>query len=347
MPTIREGLSYDDVWLVPQRSPVEALEDVRTSSNLTPNLELDVPVLSAPMDTVTEAEMAAALSEAGALGIIHRFLTVEEQAEEVRRVTEQGERVGATIGINEDFLERTGALLDAGADVIVIDIAHGHLDPCLDAVKAVRREFGDIELVAGNMATPAAVADFAAAGADCVKVGIGPGSHCTTRRVTGAGMPQFTAVHECAQAAQEHGIHSIADGGIRTSGEIVKALMAGADTVMLGGMFMGTDEAPGTVVERDGAKYKPSRGMASNEARGERTDKDEGGYAEEGISGLTPYKGPVKNVLQEMIGGMRSGISYCGAYSLEEARENAEFVKASNGAKSREGAHGHGIVKRD
>lgn len=346
MRKIREGLSYDDVWLVPQRSPVNSLGDVETRSRLTNNIALDVPVLGAPMDTVTEAEMAVALSAEGALGILHRFLTVDEQAAEVAAVTGCGERVGAAVGINEDFVERTGAVLAAGADVIVVDIAHGHLDTCLDAVKTLRSEFGDVELVAGNMATPAAVEDFAAAGVDAVKIGIGPGSHCTTRRVTGAGVPQFTAVTECAKAAQEYGVRSIADGGIRTSGEIVKALMAGADAVMLGGMFMGTDEAPGEVVEYDGKRYKKSRGMASREARIERTDKADDGYAAEGIEGLTPYKGPVKHVIGEIVGGMRSGISYCGAHTVDEARENAEFIKTSDGAKSREGAHGHGIVER-
>ncbi len=346
MQRIREGLSYDDVWLVPQRSPVEDLGSVETSSKLTPNVELDVPILGAPMDTVTEAEMAVALSREGALGVIHRFLTVEEQASEVRQVVEHGERVAGTVGINEDFVDRAAALMDAGASVIVVDIAHGHLEPCLDAVRTLRREIGDIELVAGNVATAHAVEDFAAAGADCVKVGIGPGSHCTTRRVTGAGVPQMTAVMECSEAAAEHGICSIADGGIRSSGEMVKALVAGADTVMVGGLLMGTDEAPGEVVERDGERYKKSRGMASNEARQERTDKENDDYAAEGVEGLTPYKGSVQPVVRELVAGMRSGISYCGADSLAEARENAEFIRASAGAKGREGVHGHGIVQR-
>jgi IMP dehydrogenase len=347
MTTVRNGLSYDDVLLVPQRSPVEDLAAVTTTSKLTPDIALETPVLSAPMDTVTEAEMATAMSAAGGMGIIHRFLGIDEQAAMVDAVTDAGERTGATIGINEDFINRTEALLDAGVSVVVVDIAHGHLDACLDAVRTVRDTFGDVPLVAGNVATPEAVEDFAAAGADCVKVGIGPGSHCTTRRVTGAGVPQFTAVRDCADAARAHGICSIADGGIRTSGEIVKALMAGADTVMLGGMFMGTDEAPGTVVEHDGQRYKKSRGMASQEAREERTDKDrDGRYAAEGVEGLTPYKGAVSSILDEIAGGLRSGISYCGADNIPDARENAAFIKVTDSARSRDGAHGHGIVER-
>lgn len=340
-------MSYDDVWLVPQRSPVNDLTAVETASNLTPGIELELPVVAAPMDTVTEAGMAVAMDEGGGLGVIHRFMTVDEQAEAVRSASREGARVGAAIGVAEDFVERAEQVREAGVDVLVMDIAHGHLDRCLEALREVRSELGDVPLVAGNVATRHAVEDLAAAGADTVKVGIGPGSHCTTRKVAGAGVPQMTAVMDCAEAAREHGVCSIADGGIRTSGEIVKALMAGADTVMLGGMLMGTDETPGEVVQQDGARYKRTRGMASNEARGERTDKaEEGGYAEEGVTGLTPYRGPVRTVLNDIRGGLRSGISYCGGHTVEEAREKAEFIRTSHGAKTREGMHGHGILER-
>jgi IMP dehydrogenase len=189
MDNLRTGLSYGDVLLVPQRSPVDSRSDVDLSTNLTPNIELDTPLLSAPMDTVTESELAIALSRAGGFGTVHRFMTVEEQAEEVRAVKEAGELVGAAVGINEDYLDRTEAVVDAGVDCVVVDVAHGHLEKCLDAVRRIRQEFPDAELVVGNVATKAGVEDLYEVGADCVKVGIGPGSHCTTRKVAGPGSP--------------------------------------------------------------------------------------------------------------------------------------------------------------
>lgn len=345
---IRTGRSYDDVMLVPKRSPVTELKQVDTSSRLAPGLTLELPVLSAPMDTVTEAAMAQALAEHGGMGVIHRFLTVAEQAAEVQQASEVDGPVAAAVGIEEDTAERARAVIEAGADCVVLDIAHGHLDACIAAVEELSSSI-DVPVVAGNVATAEAVADLAEAGADCIKVGIGPGSHCTTRRVAGAGVPQLTAVQDCAAAAAEHGVTTIADGGVRAPGEAVKALMGGADAVMCGGLFMGTEEAPGAVVERDGQRYKRSRGMASDEARAERSDRDgeaDAAYAEEGVAGLTPYKGSVEDELRQLHGGLRSGISYCGADALDAARANAEFIAVSDGAKSRAGAHGHGIVRR-
>ena len=321
---VRTGLSYGDVLLVPKRSPVDSRSDVDLSTNLTPNIRLDAPVLSAAMDTVTEAETAVALSEAGGLGVLHRFLSVEDQAEQVRTVEDAGERVGAAVGIDEEYLDRTEAVLDAGADCVVVDVAHGHMERCLDAVAHLREEFPDVELVAGNVVTPGAVEDLYSAGADSVKVGVGPGSHCTTRKVAGAGMPQLTAVDDCADVAHDLGIHVVADGGIRTSGDAVKALMAGADTVMMGSFFAGTDEAPGALVERGGRTFKRSRGMATTAANDERTDKE-----------LTPDADEVA----EFLAGVRSGLSYCGGHTIEAARRQAEFVQVGTSAREREGAH--------
>ncbi len=291
MDDLRTGLSYGDVLLVPQRSPVDSRSDVDLSTPLTPGVELETPLLSAPMDTVTEADLAVALAEAGGFGTVHRFLTVDEQATEVAAASEAGASVGAAVGIDEDYVARTEAVLAAGADVAVVDVAHGHLERTLSAVSDLRGEFPDVDLVAGNVATPEGVEDLYAAGADCVKVGIGPGSHCTTRKVAGAGVPQLTAVDDCADAADELGITTIADGSIRTSGDAVKALMAGADAVMMGSLFAGTAEAPGEVVERDGVRYKRSRGMATTAAAEDRSDKEEDVGADEGVEGLTPYKG--------------------------------------------------------
>ncbi|WP_435194697.1 guanosine monophosphate reductase [Natronomonas sp. EA1] len=340
MDDIRTGLSYGDVLLVPQRSPVDSRSDVDLTTNLTPSVELANPLLSAPMDTVTETAMAIALSEAGGFGTIHRFLSIEEQAEQVREVKAAGEQVGAAIGINEDYLDRARANVEAGVDVLMMDIAHGHLDACIDAVEALAAEFPDTDLVVGNVATPEGVADLVAAGADTVKVGIGPGSHCTTRKVAGAGVPQLTAVSDCATKAEELGVSIIADGGIRTSGDAVKALMAGADTVMMGSLFAGTDEAPSQVVEVDGVKYKQSRGMASTAAGEERTDKANNVEAAEGVESLTPYKGSLADVVGEFCAGIRSGLSYCGGHTIPVARENAEFIRVAASAKEREGAHG-------
>ncbi len=345
MEDAREGVSYDDVMLVPKRSSVTDLDAVDTTTSLADGLTLELPVLSAAMDTVTEAAMADAVAEAGGMGVVHRFATVAEQARMVSQVVDAGRQVGAAVGIAEEYTDRADALLEAGADCLVVDIAHGHLDACLDAVRTLDGRY-DLPLMVGNVATAAAVEDLAAAGADCVKVGIGPGSHCTTRRMTGAGVPQLTAVQDCAAAAAEHGVTTVADGGIRHPGEAVKALAAGADAVMVGGMLMGTDEAPGELVERDDGRYKKTRGMASHEARTARTDKDADGHAEEGVTALTPYRGSVDGVLAELRGGLQSGISYCGADTLADARANAEFIRVSAGAKGREAAHGHGIQER-
>ncbi|WP_232685790.1 guanosine monophosphate reductase [Halobacterium zhouii] len=337
---VRTGLSYGDVLLVPQRSGVDSRSDVDLSTPLTGDVELDNPLLSAPMDSVTESETAIALSAAGGLGTIHRFLDIDEQASEVAAVAEAGERVGAAVGINEDFLERTEAVVEAGADVVMVDVAHGHMESCLDAVDAIGSAFPDVPLVTGNVATPEGVRDLYAAGADTVKVGIGPGSHCTTRKVAGAGVPQLTAVDDCSDAAEDLGIPVIADGGIRSSGDAAKALMAGADTVMMGSFFAGTDEAPGRVVTVDGARYKESRGMASTDANDDRTDKDIEISADEGVAGLSEYRGPLADAVSEFLAGVRSGVSYCGGHTIPEARENAEFVQVAASAAEREGAHG-------
>lgn len=339
MNELRTGLSYGDVLLVPQRSPVDSRNDVDLSTNLTPSVELETPLVSAAMDTVTERDLATALGEAGGIGTIHRFLTVEGQAAEVRAVADAGLPVAAAVGINEDYVARTEALLEAGATAIVVDVAHGHLERTLDATADLRSEFPDAELVAGNVGTPEGVRDLYEAGADCVKVGVGPGSHCTTRKVAGAGVPQLTAVDDCAEVARELGITIIADGGIRTSGDAVKALMAGADTVMMGSLFAGTEEAPSELVDIDGVQYKRSRGMATTAAAEERNDKQGAVDADEGVEGLTPYKGPVADVAAEFCAGIRSGLSYCGGHTIPAAREKAAFIRVAASAKEREGAH--------
>ncbi|ELY90530.1 GMP reductase [Natrialba hulunbeirensis JCM 10989] len=339
MNDLRTGLSYGDVLLVPKRSPVDSRSNVSLSTPLTPSIELANPLVSAAMDTVTEATLAIELSRAGGIGVLHRFLTPAEQAEQIEQVKAAGEQVCAAVGINEDYIERSSTVIESGVDALVIDVAHGHLERTLTAVEALREAFPSIDLIAGNVATPAGVEDLAAAGADCVKVGIGPGSHCTTRKVAGAGVPQLTAVDDCATAADDLDITICADGGIRTSGDAVKALMAGANTVMLGSLFAGTEEAPGAVVEIDGDRYKRSRGMATTAAGKKREDKDNNVRADEGVEALTPYKGTVTDVVDEFCAGIQSGLSYCGGHTIQNAREKAEFIRVAPSAKEREGYH--------
>jgi IMP dehydrogenase len=339
MDDLRTGLSYGDVLLVPQRSPVDSRGDVDLTTQLTPDITLENPLVSAAMDTVTETDLAIALAEAGGIGTIHRFLTAAEQADEVATVKDADQPVTAAVGIDEDYVKRTELLVEAGVDAVVVDVAHGHLERTIAAVTDIHEAFPDLDLVAGNVATPEGVEDLAAAGADCVKVGIGPGSHCTTRKVAGAGVPQLTAVDDCADVARDLGVTICADGGIRTSGDAVKALMAGADTVMLGSLFAGTAEAPTEIIEVDGMRYKRSRGMATTAAAEERSDKGENVTADEGVEGLTPYKGPVADVVEEFCAGIRSGLSYCGGHTIPEARASAEFIRVAASAQEREGAH--------
>lgn len=334
------GLSYDDVLAVPQRSPVGSREDVDLTTELADGLELAVPVVTAAMDTVTETEMARAIGDAGGLGVVHRFLPIDEQASMVSTVTADGIPATGAVGIAEDHLDRAAALVDAGSALLVLDVAHGHMERTIEVTAELADAFPDTPLCAGNVATEAGVEDLADAGADCVKVGVGPGSHCTTREVTGFGVPQFTAVKRCAEAARERGVSTIADGGIRTSGDAVKALLVGADAVMMGGFFAGCAESPGDIIEIDGERYKRSRGMSTAAAAEDREDKDIAIEADEGVEAVTRFRGPVGPRIREFAAGIRSGLSYAGAHDLETARENAEFMQVNSTTKDRNGAHG-------
>jgi IMP dehydrogenase len=244
--------------------------------------------------------------------------------------------VGAAVGVKGDFIERTEKLLDAGADVIVIDIAHGHSENAINAVKSIRKAFPDCELIAGNVATAQGTKDLIDAGVDAVKVGVGSGSICITRIVTGSGVPQLTAIMECAKVAKDYDVPIIADGGIRNSGDITKALAAGAHTVMIGSLLAGTDESPGVSITKNGKKYKIYRGMASFYASLGRKMREEGtlnidddlnDYVPEGVEALVEYKGSVVEIVRHLLGGLRSGFSYCGARNIDELHKNAEFIK--------------------
>ena len=454
---MREGYTFDDVLLEPQRSGVFSRKDVNTRAKFSKNITLNTPIVSANMDTVTEHRMARFMAEGGGIGIIHRFLSIERQANEVRRVkraenvviedpytinaesdvsgaervmsekgvsglpvlnssgkvvgiitrrdilfTEEKNKkvsdamtkkvitgnpkivlsaakkilfahrieklplvdrvgklrglitlkdilkqgngklaskdkkgrflVGAALGVKSDTLERAKALLDAGADALVLDIAHGHNERALETVRLLKKKFKGAEIIGGNVATSKGTIDLIKAGADAVKVGIGPGAACTTRIVTGVGVPQLTAILECAKAAAKYKVPIIADGGIRNSGDFSKAFAAGASAVMIGSLLAGTDESPGEYIFEEGVGYKLYRGMASREAAP--NAGDDMYRAPEGKSGKVPYRGRAKNVLDDLIAGLRSSMSYLGAKNLREFQKNAKFIKITQAALS-------------
>jgi IMP dehydrogenase len=458
----KEGLTFDDVLLVPKYSDITSRSQTDLTTKLSRNISINIPFVSANMDTVTESSMAVAMARAGGIGIIHRFLTIEEQAHEVLKVKRSGsimienpysitsnksvqdaidyandmeisgllvvdsnskligiitERdllfadpklriedvmtkdvitakfgvsldeskeilhkhrieklpiiddsgmikglitskditnnadfpnaskdkkgrplVGAAVGVKGDFLERSESLLEAGADVLVVDIAHGHSENALSTIRNIKKAFPDCELIAGNIATAQGAEDLIKAGVDAVKVGVGSGSICITRVITGSGVPQLTAVMDCAKIGKDYGIPIISDGGTRTSGDATKALASGASSVMVGSMLGGTDESPGTVLTKNGKRFKVYRGMASLAASIGRKSKETGSisldddlndYVAEGVEAMVPYKGTVTDILKQLTGGVRSGLSYCGAHTITQMQENAEFIKMS------------------
>lgn len=332
------GLTFDDVLIVPSKSAVRSRKDPNLSTRLTRNHRLDIPFISANMDTVTEHQMALAMNEIGGTGILHRFMTTDQQLGEVRRLSEKGlKTICASIGVNEEGRERALLLVKEGVNVLTIDIAHGHSTAMIETIMWLRSKFGkNVDIIAGNVATPEATIELIEAGADAIKVGIGPGSMCTTRVITGCGVPQLTAVAWCAQVARDHGVPVIADGGLRASGDVVKALAAGAESVMLGSLLAGTLETPGPI--HYGKKYY--RGMASREAQVSWRGGLPEGMAPEGESTSVPVKGSVRDVVLELAGGLRSGMSYINAAELSEIPERARFMEMSPNGYRESVAHG-------
>ncbi|WP_457568272.1 IMP dehydrogenase [Desulfurobacterium sp.] len=471
---VKEALTFDDVLLVPNYSEVLPTQ-VDVSTQLTKKIRLNIPIMSAAMDTVTEADLAIAIARQGGIGIIHKNMTIEEQAEEVDRVKrsesgmivkpvtvspdqtiadaealmkkykisglpvtdkngkllgiitnrdirfvknfnikisevmtkenlktvpvgttleqakeilhrhkieklpvvddsgylkglitikdiEKKEKyplaskdeigrlmVGAAVGVGPDAIERVTALVEAGVDVIVIDTAHGHSRKVLETVERVKAEFPELDVIAGNVATAEATEALIKAGADAVKVGIGPGSICTTRIVAGVGVPQLTAVAECVKVADRYGISIIADGGIKFSGDVAKAIGAGARVVMIGSLFAGTKESPGELILYQGRSYKVYRGMGSlgamkkgSKDRYFQSEVEEKKLVPEGIEGMVPYRGPLADTIHQLVGGLKAGMGYCGAANIEEMRKKARFVKiTASGLKE---SHVHDVI---
>ena len=342
---MQEGITFDDVLLVPAYSEVLPRE-VSLKGCFSRNISLDVPFASAAMDTVTEAPMAIAMAREGGIGVIHKNMNAQDQAAEVAKVKAEGLKVAAGVGITPDVLDRVKLLADAGVDAVVLDSAHGHSKGVVDALKAIKAAFPSLDVVVGNIATARAAKDLIAAGADGLKVGIGPGSICTTRIVAGVGVPQLTAIADVAEVAGEN-IPVIADGGLRYSGDVVKALAAGAHCVMCGSMFAGTDEAPGEVIEVDGVKMKAYRGMDAMQAGSADRYFQKGAkkLVPEGVVARVAYKGPVGEVLYQLCGGLRSGMGYCGAKDLE-ALHGARFVKISPATVKENHPHDVSIAKK-
>jgi len=322
---LKRAVCFDDVLLVPQRSAITSRSDIDIRSNLGAGIQLNIPIISSPMDTVTESPMAAALFDCGGLSIIHRYNTIDIQCKHVECLTAES-LVGGAIGVTGDYIERATALYDAGANVLCVDIAHGHHVLMKHALYSLREIFGDqIHIMAGNVATLEGFNDLADWGADSIRVGIGGGSICSTRTQTGHGMPTLESVMRCSRSDRDASL--IADGGLRTSGDIVKALAAGADFVMLGSMLAGTEEAPGERVIVNGESRKIYRGMASKDAQ-----IDWRGHVSslEGVSSTVPYQGSVVDKIHDICRGIRSGLSYTGARNLVEFRAKSKFIEQSS-----------------
>ena len=333
----KQTYSFDDVLLVPKHSDIKSRTQVDIGGDLDNQRHLDLPIISSPMDTVTEANMAIAMSDAGALSVVHRYNTIQEQASLVGKVLFHDEqaKVGFAIGMT-DYLERAHACILVGAPVACVDVAHGHHSMMESCLKTLKDKYGNsIHIMAGNVATLEAFDALASWGADSIRVGIGGGSICSTRMVTGHGVPTLQSIFECAKTTYETKI--IADGGIKTTGDMVKALAAGADFIMVGSMLSGTNETPGEVfMSETGEKYKKYRGMASKEAQRSWRGKNS---TAEGVSTVVPYKGPVSDILEDIAGGIRSGLSYTGVRNIKELQNRADFILQSSAAQLESNTH--------
>lgn len=346
-PTIALGLTFDDVLLEPRESRVSR-DDIRLETQLTKKIKLQVPIIAAAMDTVSEEKMAIALGKQGGMAVIHRNCSIEEQAKIVAVVKKAGVLVGAAVGAGD--LERAQALDKAGVDAVFVDTAHAHNMRAVDGAKKIKKAI-KAALIVGNIATKEAALELVKF-ADGIKVGIGPGSICTTRIVAGIGVPQLTALLEVCEVAKKYGVPVIADGGMKYSGDAVKALAAGASSIMTGSMLAGTDESPGKVITVDGKKFKSHRGMGSlavmkgNKSSDRYFQKNVKTYVPEGVEAMVPYKGPVTEVVEQLTGGIKSGMGYIGAATIADMPKRARFIQITQAGLIESHPHSIQITKK-
>ena len=355
MVPINEALTFDDVTLVPKYSEILPSE-VDTSIILTSHLRLKIPLLSSAMDTVTESRMAIAIANAGGLGIIHRNLEISKQLLEIKKVKAKKLLVGAAVGAGLNEFKRAEAILKENVDMIVVDTAHGHTKKVSEIIKFIKKNKNKkTALCAGNIATAQAAKFLLNLGVDIIKVGIGPGSICTTRLVAGIGVPQLSAILNVRNGLKNKNIKVISDGGIKYSGDLAKAFAAGADAVMIGSLFAGTDETPGKLIKKNGKLFKSFRGMGSvgamNKGSADRyfqsKQKDTSKYVPEGVEGFAKYKGKVKNIIFKLIGGLKSSMGYLGSKQIKNLRDKPQFVKITKAGFYESMVHNVDIIKND
>jgi IMP dehydrogenase len=332
MVPIKEALTFDDVTLAPKYSEILPSE-VNTGVQLTKNLKLKIPLLSSAMDTVTESKMAISIAKSGGIGVIHRNLDIKNQISEIKKVKKQKLLVGAAVGAGPNEFKRAEAIIKEGVDLIVVDTAHGHTKKVGEIIKFIKKfKNKKIALCAGNIATPEAAKFLIKLGVDIIKVGIGPGSICTTRLVAGIGVPQLSAILSVRNGLRNKNVKIISDGGIKYSGDLAKAFAAGADAVMIGSLFAGTDEAPGKLIKKNGKLYKSFRGMGSVGAMNK---------------GSAEYKGDVESIIYKLIGGLRSSMGYLGSKNITKLRIKPNFVKITKAGFYESMVHNVDMVKND
>lgn len=339
---IGRGLSFNDVLIVPKYNKIASRKEVNFQTKVSKNYSLDIPIIAANMDTVCESKMAIAIGKLGGLGVIHRFMTIEEQVEEVRKVKQEKLITAAAVGV-KDYEERVKALNEVGINIIVLDVAHGHSKRTGKTLDFIKENYPQIDVMVGNIATKDAAEYFISKKADAIKIGIGPGSMCTTRIMAGAGVPQITAIMDVYEASQGR-VPLCADGGMKNSGDIVKAIGAGADCIMSGSMFAGTLESPGEIINIDDQEFKEYRGMASYLATIKKMGLDGNKVDEvvhvEGEMTKIKYKGPIGVIIHKLLGGLASGMTYTGSKNIENLKGKADFIEISSAGYNESIAHG-------
>ncbi len=355
MVPIKEALTFDDVTLAPNYSEILPSE-ADTTVSLTNNLKLKIPLLSSAMDTVTESKMAIAIAKAGGIGVIHRNLDIKTQVSEIRKVKKYSLKVGAAVGASEKEFIRAKEIINEGVDLIVVDTAHGHTKKVGEIIKYIKKSKNNkIALCAGNIATPEAAKFLIKLGVDIIKVGIGPGSICTTRLVAGIGVPQLSAILTVRNGIKNKKVKIISDGGIKYSGDLAKAFAAGADAVMIGSLFAGTNETPGKLIKKNGKLFKSFRGMGSvgamNKGSADRyfqkKQKDMSKYVPEGVEGFVKYKGDVGSIIYKLVGGLKSSMGYLGSKNIIGLRNKPHFVKITKAGFYESMVHNVDVIKSD